>query len=250
MCLKNFNFMKISEKIKKRIDEIKPGSTFTYQQLSLNKDEYIAGTKAIERFIKKGIIKRVSTGIFYIPRNSVFGELKPREEELIKPYLLNKKGERIAYITGTSLYNKMGLTTQVPRIIKIASRDKRIYISTDNVKATAVKSYVDVTDQNYYLLQILDALKDFKKIQNLNIKSAITILDNIILKLSIQEKKILIKFAIYYPPRVIAFLGALLEKNDASIKLNLLRENLNPLTNYKIGINNKILSTSEKWGIK
>ena len=242
--------MKISEKIKKIMDEIKPGNTFTYQQLSLNKDEYIAGTKAIERFIKKGIIKRVSTGIFYIPKKSVFGELKPREEEFIKPYLLNKKGERIAYITGTSLYNKMGLTTQIPRIFKIASRDKRIYISTENIKATAVKSYVDVTDQNYYLLQLLDALKDFKKIPNLNITSALIILINKISGLKKGEINKLIKYAIYYPPRVIAFLGALLEKINASINLNLLRENLNPLTNYKIGIDNKILSTSEKWGIK
>ncbi|MCD4818149.1 MAG: DUF6088 family protein [Candidatus Cloacimonetes bacterium] len=242
--------MKISEKIEKIIDEIKPGSTFTYQQLSLNKDEYVAGTKAIERFIKKGIIKRVSTGIFYIPKKSVFGELKPREEELIKPYLLNRKGKRIAYITGTSLYNKMGLTTQIPRIIKIASRDKRIYISNENIKATAIKSYVDVTDQNYYLLQVLDALKDFKKIPNLNIQSALVILINIISRLSKEEINKLIKYVISYPPRVIAFLGALLEKIDASINLNLLRENLNPLSNYKIGIDNKILSTAEKWSLK
>lgn len=245
-----FQYMKISEKIKKKINEIKPGNTFTYQQLSLNNDEYIAGTKAIERFINKGIIKRVSTGIFYIPQKSVFGELKPREEELIKPYLLNKNGERIAYITGTSLYNKMGLTTQIPRIIKIASRDKRIYISNVNIKATPVKSYVDVTDQNYYLLQLLDALKDFKKIPNLNITSAIIILINIISGLKREEINKLIKFAIYYPPRVIAFLGALLEEINVSINLNLLRENLNPLTNYRIGINDKLLSTTEKWGIK
>ena len=242
--------MKIAEKIKKIIDGIKPGDTFTYQQLSLEKDEYIAATKAIERLINKGIIKRMSTGIFYIPKNSVFGELKPREEELVKPYLFNKKEERIAYITGTSLYNKMGLTTQIPRIIKIASRDKRIYISNENVKATAVKSYVDVTDQNYYLLEILDALKDLKKIPNLNIISAIIILSNILSQLNKTEVKKLIEFAIFYPPRVIAFLGALLEKNDTSVNLNLLRENLNPLTKYKIGIDDEILFTAKNWGIK
>lgn len=242
--------MKISEKIKKVIEDMEPGDTFTYQQLSLNNNEYIAGTKAIERFINKGVIKRVSTGIFYIPKKSVFGELKPREDELIKPYLLNNKGKRIAYITGTSLYNKMGLTTQIPRVIKIASRDKKIYISNVNIKATPVKSYVDVTNQNYNLLQLLDALKDFKKIPNLNITSAIIILKNIISGLKKEELNKLIKYAIYYPPRVIALLGALLEEINVSINLNLLRENLNPLTNYRIGISDKILSTAEKWSIK
>ncbi len=242
--------MKISKKIKKKIEILKPGNTFTYKQLDLQPEEYPAGTKAIERLIKDGIIKRISTGIFYIPKKSIFGELKPSDEELIKPYLFNKNGERIAYITGTSFYNSIGLTTQIPRVIKIASRDKRIYISTKNVKATPVKSYVDVTDSNFKLLQILDALKDFKSIPDLNIDSAIIVLKSVISKLSSTEKKNLIKFAISYPPRVIAFLGALMEDIDINLNTNLLRKCLNPLTKYKIGINSLILPSVTNWSIK
>ena len=248
--MKNFNHMKISDKIRKKIEEIEPGNTFTYQQFELKNDEYFAGAKAIERFIKNGVIKRLSTGIFYIPQKSIFGDLKPSDEELIKPYLFNKKDERIAYITGTSFYNKIGLTTQIPRVIKIASRDKRIYISTKNVKATPVKSYVDVTNQNFYLLQILDTLKDFKTIQDLNTKSAIMILKTTISKLSIQETKNLMKYAISYPPRVIAFLGAIIEYIDVNVQTDQLKEILNPLTKYKIGINSDILPTSKNWSIK
>lgn len=242
--------MKISKKIKEKIEMLKPGNTFTYKQLDLQPEEYSAGTKAIERLIKDGVIKRISTGIFYIPKKSIFGELKPSDEELIKPYLFNKNGERIAYITGTSFYNSIGLTTQIPRIIKIASRDKRIYISTKNVKATPVKSYVDVTDSNYNLLQILDALKDFKSIQDLNIDSAILVLKSVLSKLSFEEKQDIIQFATYYPPRVIAFLGALMEDIDININTNLLKKNLNPLTKYKLGINSSILPSVTNWNIK
>jgi len=241
--------MKVSKKIKEKIAKLEAGNTFTYQQLDLQPDEYLAGTKAIERLIKDGSIKRLSTGIFYIPKKSIFGELKPSDEEIIKPYLFNKNGERIAYMTGTSFYNSIGLTTQVPRIIKIASRDKRIYISTKNVKATPVKSYVDVTDSNYKLLQILDALKDFKNIQDLNIDSAILVLKSFISKLSIEERQDIIQFATYYPPRVIAFLGALMEDIDININTKLLKKNLNPLTKYRLGINSSLLPSVKNWSI-
>src|SRR5690606_6304205 len=155
--------MGVTQKIQKQISKLAEGTTFKYEQLSVEPQEFIAAAKAIERLITKGVIRRISTGVFYKPKKTVFGELKPNEEELLKPYLF-EKGKRIAYITGTSLYNRLSLTTQIPKSIKIASRNKRITVSNGNVKASPVKSYVDVTDKNFYLLELLDALKDFKKI--------------------------------------------------------------------------------------
>ena len=155
--------MRITQKIQNEISKLADGTTFKYEQLAIEPQEYVAAAKVIERLIAKGVIKRISTGVFYKPKKTVFGELRPNEDELLKPYLF-EKGKRIAYITGTSLYNKMGLTTQIPKNIKIASRDKRISVSRGNVKATPVKSYVDVNDKNFYLLELLDVLKGFKEI--------------------------------------------------------------------------------------
>ncbi|WP_076455938.1 DUF6088 family protein [Zobellia uliginosa] len=241
--------MKITQKIEKRINKIKEGTTFKYQQLPIKSNEYSAAAKAIERLIKKGIIKRVSTGVFYKPKQTVFGELKPNEEELLKAYLF-QNNKRIAYITGISLYNRMGLTTQVPRIIKIASRDKRITVSIGNIKGNPVKSYVDVTDRNYILLEILDALKDFKKIPDLDKGSGIKIISNQLKKLNTKEIKLLINCALSYPPRVRAFLGSLLEQIDLSIELKTLKKSLNPLSEYNYGIDKKILPTTTNWNMK
>ena len=144
----------------------------------------------------------------------------------------------------------MGLTTQVPRNIKIASRDKRITVSVGNIKGNPVKSYVDVTDENYALLEILDALKDFKKIPDLDKSSGIKIILNQLKKLNIKEVKKLIDCALSYPPRVRAFLGALLEKMDVSIELKTLKKSINPLSEYNYGINKKILPTITNWNIK
>jgi len=242
--------MKVAQKIEKQINKLKEGTTFKYQKLSIESNEYSAAAKAIERLIEKGIIKRVSTGVFYKPKKTIFGELIPNEEELLKPYLF-QNNKRIAYITGVSLYNRMGLTTQVPRNIKIASRDKRITVSVGNIKGTPVKSYVDVTDKNFYLLEILDALKDFKKIPDLDKKSAITILSTKIKELNTNEIKQLVKCVLSYPPRVRGFLGALLEKIDSSIiELEVLKKSLNPLSEYNYGINKNTLPTAQNWNIK
>jgi hypothetical protein len=241
--------MTISKKIEERIKNIEKGNIFTYQDLSIKKEEYSAASKTIERLIKKEIIKRISTGVFYKPKQTVFGELKPDEEKIITPYLF-KNGRRIAYITGLLLYNKMGLTTQIPKEISIASREKRIYISRGNIQANAVKSYVEITNENYRLLELLDAIKDLKKIPDLDKKSAITILTNNILELNNEERKELIKIALAYPPRVRAFLGAFLENMDKNIDTTSLDDSLNPLSEYRLGITKEILPTVEKWNIK
>ena len=241
--------MNIAKKIEEIIDDIESGKTFTYKDFSIKKDEYAAASKSIERLIKKEIIKRISTGVFYKPKQTVFGELKPDEEKIITPYLF-RNGKRIAYITGLLLYNKMGLTTQIPKEISIASNKKRIYISKGNIKAKAVKSYVEVTNENYKLLEFLDALKDFKKIPDLNKKSAISILTYRISSLNNKQIKELVDIALEYPPRVRAFLGALFENIDKNINTKSLDVSLNPLSEYELGLTKDILPTIEKWNIK
>jgi len=241
--------MGVTQKIQKQISKLAEGTTFKYEKLDIEPQEFSATAKAIERLIAKGVIKRVSTGVFYKPKKTVFGELKPNEEEILKHYLF-EKGKRIAYITGTSLYNRLGLTTQVPKSIKIASRDKRIAVSNGNVKASPVKSYVDVTDQNFYLLELLDSLKDFKKIPDLDKSSAIKILLTKLREINSTETKLLIKCGLAYPPRVRSFLGALLENINTESDLTTLKTSLNPLSEYEYGISEKQLATVENWNIK
>lgn len=241
--------MKVSKKIKEVIKKLPVGTTFKYQELNISNDEYGAAAKAIERLIAEKKLKRISTGVFYKPKKTVFGELKPGEEDLLRPYLF-VINNRIAYITGTALYNRMGLTTQVPKDIKVASKDKEIRTRIGNINVRRVKSYVDVTNENYHLLEILDALKDFKQIPNLNKKAAIELLISNIASLNKKDFFRLVRYGNKYPPRARAFLGAILEKANSDIDLGQLKQNLNPLTRYKLGITPDMLSTSEKWNIK
>lgn len=99
------------------------------------------------------------------------------------------------------LYNQLGLTTQMAFNIKIASRNKRIYINTGALKATPVKSYAEVTDQNYRLLGFLDAIKDIKNIPDTPIDDIVIALTTKISRLNEKRTKELVAHSLLLPSK-------------------------------------------------
>ena len=150
------------------------------------------------------------------------------------------------------MFNQLSLTTQVPKDIDLASRAKRPVSKVGNITVRFVKSYADVNNKNYNLLGILDSLKDFKKIPDLNKELAIKRIKAMIDELTDREKKNLVMYALDYPPRARAFLGALLEliKIEQREALTALKQSLNPLSLYSVGVAQDILPNSKSWFIQ
>lgn len=240
--------MSLAAQIEKRVAQFKLGESFTYEDLAVAKDQYLNTAKILERLQRKGVIKKLSKGIFYKPEQTVFGEIKPREAEVIKGYLFNN-GKRIAYITGNYLYNQMGLTRQIPRNWKIASFNRRIYVNRQNLKAKPVKAYAPVTAENYRLLGFLDALKDWKTIPDLDTSEGLKVLKGFIQKFERSELLQLVDLALKYPPRVRAFLGALLEQEGIK-EIDIIKESLNPISSFNLGLSKAQLPTALNWNIK
>ena len=242
--------MKVSQKIEKQISQIPEGRVFGYQDMVLEADEYGAAAKSLGRLVETGQLKRATKGVYYKPKQSIFGLLPPREEELLKRYLF-ENGQRVAYVTGIGLYNAMGLTTQVPFIVTIASKTRRTFVSVGNLKIKPAKSYADITNDNYYVLGILDAIKDFNIIPDKDSRSVITILSNKIKELNIEDTDKLLQFSLQYPPRVRALLGAIVEKSGKTFALDTLKKSLNPLSKYKkYAIKDIVLSNLVNWNLK
>lgn len=241
--------MTLASQIQTKIKKLPEGKTFGYADLGIAKEDYQTAAKALERLQKKGVIKKISKGIFYKPEQTVFGELKPDYSEQLRPYLF-ENGKRIAYETGCSLYNRMGLTTQMAFRIKIASRSKRISINRDALKADAVKSYAEVTEANYELLGFLDAIKDIKRIPDCSVSKAVKILSSKISKLNGKQISDLVKYALLYPARVRALTGAMLENLNIQANTEKLKQSLNPLTKVKLGLKEKELPTIKNWNIE
>ena len=241
--------MKVTDKILAKINRIDTGDVFGYDALEINSDEIIAASKALSRLVEKGVIKRARKGYYYKPKVTVFGELKLREEVLLSIYLFEKKNQ-VAYVTGIGLYNRLGLTTQVPNSIRIASFDKQVKGKVGNLIVKPAKSYVKVTADNIKYLEILDVIKDFNKIPDLNKSNGIVYLKKVLSDFDNLQIKKMVTYGMAYPPKVRALLGALLEalKMDSNT-YNVLKKLMNPSSSYEYGINSQLLSTATSWNI-
>jgi hypothetical protein len=241
--------MKVAEQIRNKINRIPESQPFGYADLDIAPSDFFSAAKALERLQKKGEIKKVSKGLFYKPEISVFGILPPDYNSILQNYMY-EGNKRTGYVTGYELYNQLGLTTQMAFATKIATNRNRIKINVGWLRISSVKAYVEVTDENYSLLGILDALKDIKLIPDSSVSNALKILMFKIKRFPKKEIEDLMQYALQYPPRVRALLGAVIEnifKNE--FDLSSLTKSLNPLTTFKLGIKNTILPTSHNWNI-
>ena len=241
--------MKVTDKIAAKINRIDTGDVFGYDTLGLTPDEIIAGAKALSRLVDKGVIKRARKGFYYKPKVTVFGEQKPREDILLSLYLF-EKNKQVAYITGTKLYNRLGLTTQVPSSIRVASLDKQVKGKAGNIVIKPAKSYVKVTTDTVKYLELLDVIKDLNTIPDLQKSDGLVYLKKVIYNFETTEIKKLITYGVAYPPKVRALLGALLEAmNVDTTNLSLLKKSINPSSSYEYGITPTMLSTVNSWNI-
>ena len=93
--------MNLSTQIQKQIKRFPEGKTFGYPDLDISREDFQSTAKILERLQGKGLIKKMSNGVFYKPIKTAFGELKPDYNEQLRPFLY-ENGKRIAYVTGTA----------------------------------------------------------------------------------------------------------------------------------------------------
>lgn len=242
--------MKVAEQIRKTIESIPESQPFGYADLGIEPANFVTAAKALERLQKKGTIKKVSKGMFYKPKMTRYGPLGPDYNTILNNFLF-KNGKRVGYITGGELYNQLNLTTQNYFRTKVATNISRKKIETGWLKTSTVKSYTEITDENYQLLGILDALKDIKNISDTSTTQVIKILAGKLIKFNQKDIEILIKLSFSYPPRVRALLGSIIEENFTTIvDLSDLKNTLNPSTVYKLKIKESDFPTIKNWNIR
>ena len=84
--------MIITREVQKRLEDFQPDYVFTYRDLNLPAETSESIIKMLNRLAGEGYLAKISKGRFYKPKKSVFGTLKPRQEELVKD-LLEKNGK-------------------------------------------------------------------------------------------------------------------------------------------------------------
>lgn len=242
-------YMKVAQFISEKIKKMPVGLVFTQSSFELDKAKREAVIKALNRLVEAGEIEKLAKGKFYKPEVTVFGKLKPSSDEILKD-LIEEKGCAKGYLTGYSIFNKLGLTTQVSNAIQIGRNDFRPPLSRDFYSITFVKQKNKITAASIPLLQILDSIRFIKKVPDASLSSCCYRLLDILSNLSSQEQSALVQLAFQYNPATRALVGAMFDQlNKEELTFSLLKT-LNPITTYKFEGLQKALITTNKWNIK
>ena len=159
----------------------------------------------IKKLTVDGRLKRFDTGIYFIPRKSIFrsGSMLSADEVIRKKYLMDG-AERCGYLSGMRFANQLGLTTQVASVYEIytnkATRDYR-ETRMANLKVILRKPYVKVDEQNVSILQFLDLLKEVVDISEIKGEELTATLVRYMRKKGIGFEA-MSRFLPYYPERI------------------------------------------------
>ena len=240
--------MKTTDYLTYTIDRLAKGYVFTYADFITEVNKKEAVIKALNRLAASGKISKLSKGKFYKPENTVFGTLEPNQYQVVKD-LLEEDGKTIGYLTGYSIYNKFGLTTQVSNTIQIGKNEIRPKFKRERYTISFIQQKNTITKENIPFMQLLDAIRYIKKIPDISIDSACIRLYNILKELEDKDVSTLIRLAQKYPPATRALVGALLDEAGKQALTDSLLKSLNPITKYILPKADKVLSFTVKWNI-
>lgn len=241
--------MKTAEIIRSKLDRLPEGHVVGYTDFVKDLSQSEAAVKALNRLVASGKLAKLSKGKYYKPENTPFGALQPVQGEVLKD-LLEEKGKLTGYLTGYSVYNRLGLTTQVSNTLQLGKNQIRPSFKRGVYTLAFVKQKNSITKENIPLLQVLDAIRYIKNIPDTTLEASCRRLLVLIDEFTAKDIRKLVRFALRYPPATRALLGALLDQLQQSDATVTLFNALNPLTTYTfIGAGN-VLANAKKWNIK
>lgn len=154
----------------------------------------LATAVVVKRLLGRGVIPSLrfyQKGIYYKTKRTAFGEMGISMDALIfDKYLAGDNG----YETGAALLHQIGLTTQIPGQVVIATNKRTDGLREDKKLGVFVRpAKTTVTKENKRYLQILDVLELFDRVP-IDAAEPFRIVSAYIAKLGL-EYKVLLDFA-------------------------------------------------------
>lgn len=113
----------------------------------------------LKRMADKGEIERLKKGMYCHVRQTVFGKATPDIDEVMMKTLTVQNGAKIGYESGESLFNRLGLTTLVPRYIEITTNRYRTKLP-ERCHIKVWRPAAVVADHNWRYLQFIDVVNE------------------------------------------------------------------------------------------
>lgn len=224
------------------------GFVFDYAQLEIGSDQFVNAAQSLSRLTRKGVISRLSRGKYYKPQQSKFGNSRPREAAIVNA-LTVKQNKRIGYLTGLSVYNQLGLTSQVSNTLVIATANPLQPKKIEGYNVKYVRRNVSFLEEDIPLLQLLDALRDIKTIPDSNPNDSIKTLKTCISDLSKVKRERLILLALSFNPGTRALLGALIENYFQGVSVSKLKQSINKLSVFETGVSSEVIPNKQSWNL-
>lgn len=204
-----------------------------------------AASQALSRLAREGVLQRVSKGIYYFARPTVFGKSLPSPAAIQR---IRGQGKRI-FPAGVHAANLLGFTTQNVPNGEYATSANSLPTALTGKRATVhtrrPSQWNGLSDLE---ASILDILRQRARTSELPSDETIRRL----LRLLDEEDRYehLVQIADSEPPRVRAMLGAIGEElRKASETVQFLRDNLNPLSRFDFGALRE-LRYADRWQAK
>lgn len=176
---------------------------YGYSNPFLLKDLYEAFPEVKQGTIRESLRRLLEQNKLIKSKNGVYGLPNPNrvlktavlntEDAVNKKYIRNDKGVVIGYRSGFYIANALRLTTQTTSDLEIYSNEvskKKRTIFIKNLRVIINKARVEVTNDNYKLLQILDLLIDFRRYSEYPLKEAKKIITDYLNGLNLDEEEI------------------------------------------------------------
>lgn len=183
----------------------KPNEPIFLSELNIPNMKAVYIRQQMKKLTESGQLKRFDSGIYYIPKKSMFrsGSTLSVDEVIKKKYLMNGMS-RCGYIGGVLFANQIGLTTQVPSVYEIyTNKATTEYRETQlaNLRIILRKPYCKIDEENASTLQFLDLLKEIVDISEIDGKE---LTDKLISYMKTKEIRFdsMKPFLPFYPERI------------------------------------------------
>ena len=241
--------MSIAAAVNRTIDRAPSGRLFGYEVFPQYRDAPGAVVRAVNRGVENRRLKRVAKGRFYKPRKGTLGDIPVSDGERLRDALY-RNGRRAGYVTGPALYNRLGLTTQMPKTVAIAVNRATQIKDFGTIRMKLLSRRAPISDSTVPLLEILDILRDARKVPDANVGRVIQAMTKRLTELAPAELKKLQRLGLdYYNPGTRALLGMLLTRCQKDV-LPALKASLNPTTRFDLGIDPDDWPESQSWNIR
>lgn len=239
-----------SSVIQERIKRMPEGAIVTFASLIDPVISPQALAVVISRLVKRGLLQKLSKGRYVKPRQTRFGTVLPTDNQVLESILKPVPNQLMGYVSGIAAYNRLGLTTQVPSEVLVAGPTSARKSKVGKLRIRFVRSKVSVTEDNKELLPILDAVRDVRMIPDASIDEVVIKVRAMISQLGEKEQTLLVEAARAYSPRVRAVVGAMFDLSGRTKLASVLKDTLNPISTYAIGISANALPCVRSWNIR